>query len=303
MKWDQSQISEQHGKRVLITGANSGIGLEAAKVLAAKGAEVILAVRNPAKGQRAIETILKSHPKAQIRQVALDLSDLDSVAACVNLLVEEGNPIDALINNAGVMMLEQHTRSAQGHEMQWATNHLGHFALSSGLMPLLQLSHQGRIVTLSSVIAKMRMAKIYYEDINFEKSYDKVAAYAQSKLANAMFAMELHRRLQQSGSSISSVAAHPGYTATNLQQHMGKLGVILNALFAQKVTMGALPTLKAATDTQVASGSYIGPLGLANYRGYPGVNRLPIAATQAESCLKLWEITEAILGQPFFNGT
>ena len=301
MKWDQQQVNDQAGKRFLITGSNSGIGYEAAKVLAGKGAEVIMAVRNQEKGRLAIESIMKQHPKAQLRQVELDLSDLNSVTRCVDTLIAERKPLDVLINNAGVMMLEKHTTSAQGHEMQWATNHLGHFALSSGLMPLLQMSTQARIVTLSSVIAKMRMAKIYYEDINFEKSYDKMATYAQSKLANAMFAMELHRRLQQLGSSIISVAAHPGYTATNLQQHMGLLGVVLNALFAQKMAMGALPTLQAATDSSLHGGTYIGPMSMANYRGYPGINSWPDAANDAQQCQRLWQTTESILGRPFFH--
>jgi NAD(P)-dependent dehydrogenase (short-subunit alcohol dehydrogenase family) len=128
-----------------------------------------------------------------------------------------------------------------------------------------------------------------------------MATYAQSKLANAMFAMELHRRLQQLGSSIISVAAHPGYTATNLQQHMGLLGVVLNALFAQKMAMGALPTLQAATDSSLHGGTYIGPMSMANYRGYPGINRWPSAATDARQCQRLWQTTESILGRPFFH--
>lgn len=299
MKWDSSKISDQSQKRILITGANSGIGLEAATVLAKKGADVVLAVRDVQKGQQAKAQIERVCSTAQISIVELDLSDLASIDRCVQQLMHAGKAIDVLINNAGVMLLDKRTLSAQGHEIQWATNHLGHFAFTQGILPLLEKTKQGRIVTLSSLVAKMKAADIYYHDLNFENKYDKMAAYAQSKLANAMFAIELQQRLQQSGSKVISVAAHPGYTATNLQQHMGLMGVIMNAMFAQNVSMGVLPTLQAATDESLLGGEYIGPMKMANSRGYPGKNTLPQAATDAKLRQRLWNTTEQILERSF----
>lgn len=301
MKWNSKDIPNQSGKRVLITGANSGIGLEAAKVLAAKGTEVILAVRNLQKGKQAQDEIARFSPGASSRVIELDLSDLSSVNSCIQQLIDADQAIDILINNAGVMLLNEHTTSAQGYEIQWATNHLGHFAFTAGLLPLLEKADQPRIVTLSSLVAKMKAADIYYQDLNFEQKYDKMAAYAQSKLANAMFATELNQRLKKAGSKVISVAAHPGYTATNLQQHMGLLGTIMNALMAQKVDMGVLPTLKAATDPSMTGGEYIGPMKMANYRGYPGENTLPNAAEDASQRQKLWQTTEQILGLSFLS--
>ena len=301
MKWNTNNIPHQRGKRFLITGANSGIGLEAAKTLASKGAEVILAVRNLDKGKQAQNEIARLTPEAVVSLIKLDLSDLMSINICVQQLREADKPIDVLINNAGVMLLNKHTTSAQGHEIQWATNHLGHFALTAGILPLLEKAGQPRIVTLSSLVAKMKAADIYYQDLNFEKKYDKMAAYAQSKLANVMFASELYQRLQRSGSKVVSVAAHPGYTATNLQQHMGLMGVVMNALMAQKVEMGVLPTLRAATDPALKGGEYIGPMKMANYRGHPGKNTLPAAAEDGVQRKKLWLETEKILGLSFLT--
>lgn len=300
MSWNHS-IEDQTGKHFLITGANSGIGLEAARELASRGGKVTLAVRNLKKGQQAKDEILQVAQGAQVDIVELDLSDLKSVERCVSQLLEAGQPIDVLINNAGVMLLNERTLSAQGYEVQWATNHLGHFAFTHGIMPLLELAERPRIVTLSSLVAKMKAADIYYQDLNFEKSYDKMAAYAQSKLANAMFAAELQQRLLKSGSKVISIAAHPGYTATNLQQHMGLLGTIMNALFAQKASMGVLPTLQAATDSSLYGGEFIGPMNMANYRGYPGLNTLPDAAENASKRERLWETTERILGLSFLS--
>ncbi|WP_448554851.1 oxidoreductase [Thalassotalea montiporae] len=297
MKWTTSNMPSQVGKHFLITGANSGIGLQAAKELAIKGAEVTLAVRNLAKGEAAIKSIRQSEPNAQLQLVQLDLSDLHSVADCVTQLNQAGKTIDVLINNAGVMQFDRREESTQGFELMWATNHLGHFALTLGLLTLLEQAAEPRVVTISSLAAKFKSANIYYQDLNFEQKHDKMAAYAQSKLANVMFAVELQSRLAESHSKIISVAAHPGYTATNLQQYMGLSGVIMNALFAQKVEMGALPTLRAATDTNLKGGEYIGPMKMSNYRGYPDTNSLPTAATQQSQRKKLWQVTEQILTQ------
>ena len=297
MNWNTDKIPDQSGKHYLITGANSGIGLEAAKVLASKGAEVTMAVRNVTKGQLAIKDIKQTVPAAKLEVIELDLADLDSVDTCVQSLLKDGKPIDVLINNAGVMQFDKRLESKQGFELMWATNHLGHFKFTLGLLPLLEKTERPRVVTLSSLVAKFKSADIYYDDLNFENSYDKMAAYSQSKLANVMFAVELQKRLKSNNSNVISVAAHPGYTATNLQQHMGFAGVIMNALFAQGVQMGVLPTLRAAVDADLKGGEYIGPMKMGNYRGYPDLNTLPKAATDDSKLKKLWTKTEQILEQ------
>ncbi|CAM3645578.1 oxidoreductase [Parendozoicomonas haliclonae] len=301
MKWNSDHIGNQSGKRFLITGANSGIGLEAAKVLAGKGAEVILAVRDLEKGQRAQRLIDSVVPGAETRLIQLDLSDSASVASCVQQLKDWALPIDVLINNAGVMNFGDRQESVEGYELMWATNHLGHFALTAGILPLLEQAHSPRVVYLSSLVAKMKQADIYYQDLNFEKSFDGMAAYSQSKLANSMIAAELQERLKKAGSKVIALAAHPGYTATNLQRTMGVTGIIMNALLAQKPVMGALPTLMAATDESLVGGEYIGPMRMNNWRGYPGRNSLPKAAEDSLQRKRLWETTEKILGLLFLS--
>jgi len=299
MQWNTDLIPAQTGKRILITGANSGIGFKAAEELAAKGAEILMAVRDTGKGQKARETLLAKTPAAIVELIELDLSDLESVKKCVAYLTEENKPLDILINNAGVMLLNQRTLSKQNHEVQWATNHLGHFALTCGLLPLLEKTDNPRIVTLSSLVAKFKQADIFYDDLNFSDNYDKMAAYAQSKLANAMFASELDKRLKATGSNVKSIAAHPGYTATNLQQHMGVMGTIMNLLFAQNANQGVLPTLRAATDPDLTGGEYIGPMKMGNYRGHPGLNSMPEAALKRSETKRLWSTTEEIVGLSF----
>lgn len=302
MNWNTKQIANQAGKRYLITGANSGIGLETAKVLAAKGADIIMAVRNLEKGRVARSSIIQSVPEARIDLVELDLSDLTSVQRCIQKLINKNQVIDVLINNAGLMKFDgTRGESAQGHEVMWATNHLGHFALTAGLIPLLEKAASPRIVTLSSLVARFKNAGIYYQDLNFEAAYNSMTAYSQSKLANIMFAKELHQRLLKSDSKIISIAAHPGYTATNLQRHMGILGRIMNATMAQKLSMGALPTLMAATDPGLTGGEYIGPMQMKNWRGYPGLNRAPVAAEDAAQRSLLWDTSESILGLSFLS--
>lgn len=302
MKWDIGMMPSQAGKRFLITGANSGLGFQCAKELVAKDAEVIMAVRNLAKGKQARETILQSIPSAKIDLAELDLSDLDSVNICVEQLIQRDETIDVLVNNAGIMFLfGERSVSQQGHEVMWATNHLGHFAFTAGILPLIERAEQGRIVVVSSLVTKFKQADIYYQDLNFEQSYDGMSAYAQSKLANVMFAAELQQRLLHAGSKVIAVAAHPGYTATNLQQHMGWLGKVMNTLFAQNLTMGTLPLLQAATDNRLTGGEYIGPKNMNNYRGYPSLNALPEAANDVFKRRRLWQKTEEILEMAFLS--
>ncbi|BDY05768.1 oxidoreductase [Ferrimonas sp. YFM] len=300
-RWTTRQIPDQSGKVALITGANAGLGLGTATELAKKGAEILMAVRSTSKGEQARQLILKQVPQAKVSILPLDLADLESVAALGKELRQRQQPLDLLINNAGVMFLPKRQESAQGHEMHWATNHLGHFALTHELLPLLEAAPAGRIVTVSSLAAKMGPADIYYDDIHFEQKYDYVAAYAQSKLANAIFFSELNERLRAAGSKVISVGAHPGYTATDLQRHMGLLGIVSNTLFAQRIDMGILPTLRSATDLGVKGGDYFGPANFANFRGYPKPNRLPKPAADQQQRSKLWTLTELQTGIAFLN--
>lgn len=305
--WTLTNIPDQSGKIVLITGANSGIGLGVAKELANKGAHLILAVRNREKGHQARKEILAhisthSHIDTQeikIEVMDLDLSDFDSILKFCQSFYSRFDALDILINNAGIMMPNEKMESAQGHEIQFATNHLGHFLLTKQLLPALEKAPAGRIVTTSSVVAKLKAADIYFSDIHFNHTYHKMKSYAQSKLANIMFAVDLDTKLKQSGSKVLSVAAHPGYTATNLQQHMGLLGVVMNKLLAQKVEMGILPTLRAAVDSDLTGGEYMGPLKFDGYRGYPELNKLPIKAQQSKVRDQLWKISEALIGTEF----
>ncbi len=183
----------------------------------------------------------------------------------------------------------------QGFELQFGTNHIGHFVLTNHLLPILENTPNSRIVTLSSLVAKMGKADIYWDDLQWEKSYDKMAAYAQSKLANMMFGIELQERLAARGSTTISVMAHPGYTATNLQNNMGVQGKIMNFLFAQKLEMGILPTLRAATDPNVKGGEYYGPANMANCRGYPVINEPNPMALDRDITRKLWTVSEDLI--------
>jgi NAD(P)-dependent dehydrogenase (short-subunit alcohol dehydrogenase family) len=286
--WTPQQIPDQTGRTFVITGANSGIGLAAAKVLAAKGAHVVLAVRDTAKGEAAARTI---HGDTEVRP--LDLADLASVRAFAAATHED---VDVLINNAGVMNVPlQHT--ADGFEMQIGTNHLGHFALTNLLLPRIK----DRVVTVAS--GAHRYGKIRLDDLNWEQGYKRHAAYGQAKLANVLFMAELQRRLDEAGSSVRSVGAHPGWAATNLQSRSGSriedaLMGIGNRLFAQTGDMGAEPTLFAAT-ADVPGNSYAGPDGRFEMRGHPTLVSRSTAATDEETARKLWILSENLTGTSF----
>ena len=290
--WTTSNIPSVDGKRVVITGGNSGIGLGTATELARKGADLIIAIRDLNKGAEAVRFITKQVPNAKVAMVHLDLSNLTSVRTCARQLKTDYDCIDILINNAGVMMFKDRLLSPQGYEMQLATNHFGHFVFTHELLPLLESSEQGRIVVISSLVTNMKAAAIYFDDINFNKSYDPMKAYAQSKLANLMFILDLANLLKERQSKILVVGAHPGYTATNLQRHMGLLGTVMNALMAQSINMGILPSLRAATDPNASSGDYFGPNKLAGYRGYPELAKMTDLAHDADNRSKLWQLTE-----------
>lgn len=293
--WNVADIPSQEGKTILVTGANSGLGFGTTKELARKGAHVIMTARNLKKGEKAVADIKRDVPAAKLTLMQLDLADIPSIHNFVAEVKKNFSQLDTLINNAGVMMPNDRQETKQGFELQFGTNHVGHFILTNELLPLLEKTENSRIVTLSSLVAKMGKADIYWNDMQWEKSYDKMGSYAQSKLANMMFGIELQKRLVENESKTISVLAHPGYTATNLQNNMGLQGKIMNFLFAQKLEMGILPTLRAATDPNVNGGEYYGPAKMGNWRGHPIVNEPNKMALDRNVTKRLWTISEEII--------
>ncbi|MFJ8538628.1 oxidoreductase [Streptomyces sp. NPDC093591] len=286
--WDATSLPDLAGRTAVVTGANSGIGLRAAEALARAGAHVVFAVRDLGRGRAAAATVNGS---TEVRR--LDLADLSSVREFADAW--QGRPLDLLINNAGVMMVPQQ-RTADGFEMQFGTNHLGHFALTNLLLPYVT----DRVVTLSSGAHRWGDARIRFDDLNFTSAYHPNRAYAQSKLANLLFTLELQRRLTGSGSPVRALAAHPGYAATNLQSHAGSAMMrrfmkIGNRFLAQDDTAGALPTLYAATQ-DLPGASYVGPDGLGELRGAPTLVGRTAAASDAGVARRLWTVSEELTG-------
>jgi NAD(P)-dependent dehydrogenase (short-subunit alcohol dehydrogenase family) len=292
--WTATDIPDQSGKVAIVTGANSGIGYDTARELAKKNATVIMACRNTEKGQAAAHSVVNEHPQAKVIVKQLDLSDLASVKGFAEDFRSEYNRLDMLINNAGVMAIP-YGKTADGFERQFGTNHLGHFALTGLLIDLLLSTEGSRVVTISSTAHLM--GSINFDDLNGEKSYFKWGAYGQSKLANLLFAYELQRRLAAAGSTTISVAAHPGYTATNLQS--GTFFKFLNPIFGQGQAMGALPTLYAATSPEVNGCDYIGPDGFMEQRGYPKKVRSNGSSHNEATARKLWQVSEEMTGVKF----
>jgi NAD(P)-dependent dehydrogenase (short-subunit alcohol dehydrogenase family) len=278
------------GSTVIVTGANSGIGRTAASALAGAGARVVLAVRTPEKGERAAAEM---PGETEVRR--LDLASLDSVREFA--AGWDGGEIDVLINNAGVMVPPL-TRTAEGFELQFGTNHLGHFALTNLLLDQVT----GRVVTVAS--GAHRMGRIDFDDLNWERrSYRAWPAYGQSKLANLLFTAELQRRLEDAGSSVIATAAHPGYAATNLQFHSGKklqdwASHVANAVIGQSEEAGALPTLYAAT-VEMPGNSYAGPSGFMEARGPAKLVGRSSAAKDMDAARRLWEVSEELTGVHF----
>jgi NAD(P)-dependent dehydrogenase (short-subunit alcohol dehydrogenase family) len=302
-KWTAGQIPDQHGRRAVVTGSNSGLGLITARELARAGASVVMACRNTQKGDAAAGQIRAAVPDADVAVSALDLGSLDSVRAFAERFHAEHDGLDLLINNAGVMAAPRST-TVDGYEMQFATNHLGHFALTGLLTGAIEGRKDGRVVTLSSTAHKI--GKIRFDDLHGEKRYNRWLAYGQTKLANLMFALELERRLRAAGSTLISVAAHPGYAATNLQSAGPPLldrlvMTVSNQLIAQSAEMGALPTLYAAT-APVEGGAFIGPDGIGEQRGYPARVSPTRAARDEDAARRLWEISEELTGVRFALG-
>jgi len=296
--WTADDILDQHGRTAIVTGANSGLGRIVARELARHGARVIVATRDSAKGAEAAKAIKAAFPSATVEAAQLDLADLASVRGFADR-IRAGNPhIDLLINNAGVMAAP-YRRTADGFELQLGTNHLGHFALTGLLLPLLHGRPDARVVTVSS--NNHKGGQIRFDDLQGGGRYSRWGAYAQSKLANLLFAFELNRRLRAGGWRLISVAAHPGYSATNLQlsgplAHERLLMRLSNRLLAQPAEMGALPLLYAATAPDLPGGSYVGPDGPAEMRGHPVLVQATRRANDEESARRLWDISERLTG-------
>jgi NAD(P)-dependent dehydrogenase (short-subunit alcohol dehydrogenase family) len=297
-KWTAADIPDQSGRLVVVTGANSGLGLITAQELARAGATVVIACRNLTKGEQAAGRIRQSVPSAQLDLRELDLADLSSVSAFSDRLRSDHQVLDLLVNNAGVMAPPRRL-TRDGFESQLGTNHLGHFALTGRLLDLLLAAPAPRVVTLSS--GAHRLGKVNFGDLQSEHGYNNWRAYGQSKLANLMFCFELQRRAVAAGSVLRSVAAHPGYAATNLQFagpsrfYEKAIMAVANKVIAQSAEMGALPSLYAAT-ADVPGGSFVGPDGLAEQRGYPHVVTAAGKAYDEEAWAKLWLTSEQLTG-------
>ena len=294
-----NEIPDQHGRIAVITGANSGIGLEAARELARAGAHVIMACRDTGKGEAAAATIRETVPDAELDVAQLDLAALGSVRVFAERYPHDH--LDLLINNAGVMV-PPYTSTVDGFELQFATNHLGHFALTGLLLDRLRATPGARVVTVSSTAHKI--GHIDFDDLQSERAYRRWRAYGQSKLANLLFMFELDRRLRASDADVLSVAAHPGYSATNLQfaatpSRVERLGsVVLNRVVAQSAERGALPTLYAAT-ADIPGGSFVGPDGFQEMRGAPTLVKPTRAARDPDTARRLWEVSEELTGVHF----
>jgi len=296
--WTVAQIPDQHGRIAIVTGANSGLGIVTARELAAHGAHVILACRNTAKGEEALREVATAAPGAEVELAELDLSSLASVRAFAARFRAEHDGLDLLINNAGVMAPPRR-ETAEGFELQLGTNHLGHFALTGQLIGAMAGREDGRVVTLSSNAHKF--ARINIEDLQSERRYRRWAAYGQSKLADLMSALELDRRLRATGSTISSLAAHPGYAATNLQTAAAPIAdrlvmQLTNHLIAQSADAGALPSLYAATQPGLQGGIYVGPDGVGEFRGHPREVSPSRAARDQQAAARLWAVSEQLTG-------
>jgi NAD(P)-dependent dehydrogenase (short-subunit alcohol dehydrogenase family) len=298
------QLPDLTGKRALVTGASDGVGLIIATRLAAAGADLVLPVRNPRKGEAAVAAIREPAPDATITLRDLDLSSLDSVAALGSTLRDVGDPIHLLINNAGVMTPPERQATADGFELQWGTNHLGHVALVAHLLPLLRTG-QARVVSQISVVAAR--GRIHWDDLNWERSYDGMAAYRQSKIAFGLFGLELHRRSVAEGWGITSTLSHPGVAPTSLLAARPEVGrasatrgrgavVAMSRIgLAGSVESAALPALLAATAPD-AGGLQFGPNGLGRVAGRPGPQSLYPPLRDAAEAARIWEVSQELAG-------
>ncbi len=299
MAWTEKDVPDQSGRVAIVTGSNTGLGYDTARVLAARGARVVMACRDTAKGDAAAARIRAQSSGAQVDVRKLDLGSLESVRRAAAELAAEFPRIDLLINNAGVMYPPKST-TADGFELQFGTNHLGHFALTGLLLDNLLGVDGSRVVSVASIAHNIR-ARIDFEDLQWQRRrYERVAAYGQSKLANLMFAYDLQRRLAAAGAKTISVAAHPGVAATELQRHVPGAqlpGVSwLSGRLLNTAAMGALPTLRAATDPAVTGGQYYGPDGIRELRGHPRVVSSSAQSRDTATQQRLWTVSEELTG-------
>lgn len=291
--WAPEQIPDLSGRTMVVTGANSGLGLESTRLLAGRGARVVLACRSREKAEAAMQGIRAEQPGADVAFMALDLTDLDSVQAFADRFRRRFPRLDVLLNNAG-LMAPPLQRTKQGVEVQFGTNHLGHFALTGLLLEALEAAPEPRVVCISSTAH--RIGNIYFDNLDARNGYSRWRFYGQSKLANLMFALELHRRLEARGSKIRSIAAHPGYSTTNLQRYVPG-GRLFNALLAQAREIGCYPGVFAATASEAQSGGYYGPGGFLEMRGrHPVPAFVRGLAKDRDLAEKLWDISEALTG-------
>ena len=301
--WSALDMPSQAGRTFVVTGGTSGMGYEDAKALAAAGAQVVIAARNPQRGEEAIARIEQEVPGAQVRFEAVDLADLSSVRALAQRLGSTLPRLDGLINNAAIMAPPERGTSADGFEMQLATNYLGHFVLTAELLPLLRESDSPRVATLSSIA--VHRGGINFDDLQSTQGYDPMVVYAQSKLACLMFAFELQRRSEAEGWGIQSMAAHPGVAVTELvargpglDSEQGRQWSS-NREHLQTAAQGAVPTLYAATAPEAQGGAYYGPTGEQEIRGPLGLASVPAAASDSAAAARLWTISEEITGARF----
>ena len=297
MNW-QVNIEDQTNKVVIITGSNTGIGYHMAYSLASKGANVIMACRNLEKALDSKNKILKDFPEVNIKLYQLDLADLDNIKNFANKFINENDRLDVLINNAGVM-IPPYSKTKNNFELQFGTNHLGHFALTGLLLPLLEKNGKGRVVTVSSIAHNPGV--IDFNDLNSErKRYSKWSSYSQSKISNLCFAIELDRRLRDNNFSTISLASHPGYSNTELQRY-SILWRILNVFFAISAKKGSEATLFAATNSKASEYIYWGPTGIIEMRGPIGKAKINKKAQDKGIAKRLWNVSEEMTGVKFLS--
>ncbi len=291
-QWTKQNIPDLSGKIAVVTGANGGLGYETTLALAEKGATLVLACRNLDKANAAAERIRSTARDARLEIIHLDLADLASVHAFADEYKARYAALDLLINNAGIM-IPPLTRTADGFEVQFGANHLGHYALTGLLLERLLATPNARVVNVSSAAHRMGPVRINFFNLNAERSYNAAAAYAQSKLANLLFTLELNRRLEQAGSDVIATAAHPGWTVTGLQK-----GFIhsISEMIGQRPAMGALPTLRAAVDADARRNDFYGPDGFMEVHGYPRKTLGSQASRDAATAKQLWEVSQQLTG-------
>lgn len=301
-KWTEELVPNLQGKTIIVTGANSGIGFHTAEILARHGAKVVMACRNQEKAKKAHQEIEKQELQGSVQIAVLDLNSLDSVASFSTEMLENLEKLDGLINNAGIMM-PPYQLTKDGFESQLGVNHLGHFALTARLLPLILKAEASRVVNISSLASKI--GKFNFDDLHYKDGgYNPMLAYGRSKLANLLFTYELNRRFKKNGCTSISIAVHPGTTTSNLMHYLTENWLIdklkfLSDIYTQSAYMGSLPTIRGAVDPDVSGGEYFGPRGLFGHRGYPKQVSSSKLSHDKELARHLWEASETETGLQF----